>query len=354
MSVDRAEVALLRLAAQRLSGPGEPDPTAAVRRLAAMQAQDLPGALTSVALRSAGRSREAVVAALDEGKVVRSWPMRGTLHLVTAPDLPWMLRLLAPRVVRSSAGRRTALGLTEGRLEQARGRSVKLLSGGGRLTRAELFAGWRNEGLDPSGQRGVHLLGWLAMTGVLVLGPMAGREQQVVLLEEWITDRRSLERDEALGELGRRYFCGHGPATCADLARWANLTVADTRAAVALARPSLVAVQIEGVEHLMDPETPERLAADRAGARATRLLPGFDELLLGYADRSATVDPAHADAIVPGGNGMFRATVLDGGRVVGTWSRRGSGARQTAVATGFPDLDPAVAAAVPSLYAALP
>ena len=103
-----SEVALLRLAAQRLVGPPCGSEVDVVRRLTAVQAQDLPGALTSVALRSTQRSRAAVEAALEAGQVVRSWPMRGTLHLVVAEDLQWMLRLMTPRVIAASAGRRAA------------------------------------------------------------------------------------------------------------------------------------------------------------------------------------------------------------------------------------------------------
>ena len=82
------DVALLRVVAQRLAGPSTATPAEAVRWSTAVQAQDHDGALTSVALRTRTRSRAAVVAALDAGEVVRSWPMRGTLHLTTAADLP--------------------------------------------------------------------------------------------------------------------------------------------------------------------------------------------------------------------------------------------------------------------------
>lgn len=51
------------------------------------------------------------------------------------------------------------------------------------------------------------------------------------------------------------------------------------------------------------------------------LLPGFDEYLLGYTDRSAALAPEHANLTVPGGNGIFKATVVAGGRVAGTWRK---------------------------------
>ncbi len=82
------DVALLRLVAQGLAGSGFSSATDAIRWLTAVQAQDYHGAVTSVALRTTDRSRASVHSALDAGEVVRSWPMRGTLHFVAAEDLP--------------------------------------------------------------------------------------------------------------------------------------------------------------------------------------------------------------------------------------------------------------------------
>lgn len=70
------------------------------------------------------------------------------------------------------------------------------------------------------------------------------------------------------------------------------------------------------------------------------LLPGFDEYLLGYTDRSAALASAHASLIVPGGNGMFKATVVAGGRVAGTWRKAQTGPEKQRQRAGvvFPEL----------------
>ncbi len=349
-----ADLARLRLVAQRLVAADATSPTDAVRWSTAMQAQDYAGAVTSVALRTRTRSRAHVIEVLDSGELVRSWPMRGTLHLTAAEDLPWLLRLLAPRVVRASTTRRTGLGLDQAQLEQGRDLAEGALSGGRRLRRAELFEVWKRAGLDPSGQRGVHVLRYLAMTGTLVFGPTAGGEQLLVLLDEWIPAQRPREREDALGELARRYFRSHGPATAADLSAWAGLTSGETRTALALARPSLCAQDVGGTEHLFDPQTPDRLTAVSAAADGVLLLPGFDEFLLGYRDRSAQLDPAHAQRVVPGGNGVFRPTVICAGRVIGTWARGGGAAPRAVTATAFTTLSPGVELALAAAAADLP
>ena len=346
----RADLALLRLAAQRLVGEKAADATEAVRGLTAVQAQDLPGALCSVALRTRQRTLADALSALDAGSVVRSWPMRGTLHLVAVEDLGWLLQTLAPRVLRGSTRRRAELGLDEAALERGRELAVEALDGPG-LRRAELLAYWDGHGLITSGQRGYHLLGYLAQTGTLCLGPLQDGEQRVVLVEQWIADPRQLERDEALRELALRYFRSHGPATVKDLVRWGQLLTADARAGTDAARPELASVVVDGIEYLMDPQTPRRLEAARAEAEGVLLLPGFDELVLGYADRSMTVPAEFADRIVPGGNGMFRPTVVSHGRAVGTWKR---GAARQVEATPFTSFDAKVAEAFPEVFAALP
>ena len=148
------EVALLRLVAQRIAGPRAQSPGEAVRRLGAVQGQDLPGALLSVALRTAAGARADVVAALNSGEVVRSWPMRGTLHLVAAEDLPWLIGLLGPRVLAGAPARRAQLGITGESIEQARGIAVQALTGGRRLRRRELLGVLADGGVETTRQRG--------------------------------------------------------------------------------------------------------------------------------------------------------------------------------------------------------
>lgn len=349
------ELALLRLTAQRLVTPMG-TPTEAVRWMTAVQGQDYPGALTSVALRAAGGTRVAVEAALDAGEIVKSWPMRGTLHLLAAGDLPWLLALTSRRSLAKSAGRRRQLGLTEADLARAEELTVAALKGGGRRGRDELFADWRAGGLNLDGQRAAHLLTYLAESSVLCFGPTRseGRGQDLVLLSEWVPNPRQLEREEALGELALRFYRSHGPATLADLMRWAYLTAADARTGTALARPELAELEVDGQSYLLDPATPDLLAAHRKKARGLFLLPGFDEIVLGYADRSAVLDPEHAQAIVPGNNGMFKATVLYDGRIIGTWRHQGRPGRRTVEATPLSAFPSGVEPAILQRYAELP
>jgi Winged helix DNA-binding domain len=264
-----------------------------------------------------------------------------------------MLELLGPRVLAGAATRRAALEITEADIERARELAVAALHGGRRLSRADLLAAIADGGVSTAGQRGYHLLWYLAQTGTLVLGPTRDGDQLFVLLDEWVPAPRRLDREAALAELALRFFRSHGPATVKDLARWGGLGIRDVRAGLAVAADRLERLEVDGTEHWLDPGTPDRLAAARAEAEAVHLLPGFDELVLGYADRSCTVPPEFAGRIVPGNNGMFRATAVHAGTVVGAW-RTGRGASRPIDLEVFTDLPADVLAAVQERYAALP
>jgi len=306
----------LRLAAQRIEGSEFTTPTEVVRWMLAMQAQDLPGGKWSVGLRAPGTTLREVDAALARGEIVRSWPMRGTLHLVPAEDIGWMVGLTAERTLRSLARRYDELGLDPASFKQAEHVAVGALEGGRALSRAARFDEFEAAGISTTGQRGPHILGHLHQLGTLVLGPMHGTGQNVVLHDEWVREPRTPERDEALGEWVLRYFRSHGPATLEDFTWWTKLTVRDAGIGLAIARNQLEEIQVDDVSYWMAPGLPDRMS------RRVHALPGFDEYLLGYQDRSAALDPAHAPVVVPGNNGVFQPTVVVNGRIVGTWRRK--------------------------------
>ena len=151
-------------------------------------------------------------------------------------------------------------------------------------------------------------------------GPLAGNQQLVVAFDDWITESRTLDRSEGVSEWLLRYFRSHGPGTERDFAWWAGLPLTETRAALARVSDQLVELEFEGTRYWLSPETAALLDAGVPGQRTVLALPGFDEFLLGYADRSLVLPPEHAEKIVPGGNGVFKKTIVAGGGVIGTWA----------------------------------
>lgn len=307
-----------RLHAQGISAPAAASPADAVRHLGAMQAQDYHAALWAVGLRTQGATRAQVEDAIQRGEIVRTWPMRGTLHLLAREDVRWMVALLAPRVQAANAARIARdLGLDATTL--ARGRHVveHALAAGTPVARSALYACMDAAGFASAHQRGLHLLNWLAHEGAICQGPRHGKQPTFVLMDAWVPPGAPLARDEALHRLALRYLQGHGPATTADLAWWSGLTQKDALRALELAGSALEKETHDGITWWWRADAPLP-----ARSRAIHLLPAFDEYLIGYRDRAPVLDAAHARRVI-GINGLVAATAIVQGRVAATWKRAG-------------------------------
>ncbi|MET3173642.1 UNVERIFIED_ORG: hypothetical protein ABIB52_001477 [Arthrobacter sp. UYCu721] len=322
--VSRKVMGRLRLASQGLLGSALGSVPDAVRWMTATQAQDLQAALWAIGLRVPGAGLADVRGALQSGSVVRSWPMRGTLHFVAPEDLRWMLDLTTERLSRIIAGRHRELDITPADIEKCRDVALERIAAGGPVSRTELFEVFEAAGQPTTGQRGIHILGTLCRHAWLVQGPLAGNQQLLVAFDEWIPVSRDLEQQEAIAEFMLRYFRSHGPATVRDFAWWTQIPLTDVRAAFELVSGQLVELEFGGASYWMSPETASMLDDGVPGQRSVLLLPGFDEFVLGYMDRSLVLAPEHANKIVPGGNGVFKKTVVAGGEVIGTWGRAGT------------------------------
>lgn len=342
----------LRLASQGLLGEGFAGVPEAVRRMTAMQAQDLQAALWAVGLRVPGAGLSDVRAALDAGTVVRSWPMRGTLHLLAPEDLRWILNITTARLVQGMSSRHRQLEITGSDVDVCRKVALDLVSGGrgvsgGRdvsgvqgATRGELFAAFDAAGQPPTGQRGIHLLGLLCQSASLVPGPLDRNQQKFVAFDDWISSSRDLGREEGIAELLLRYLRSHGPATVRDFAWWSSIPLTEVRAALPAVSGELVELEFGGTSYWLSPETAALLDDVVPGQRTVLALPGFDEFVLGYTDRSLVLPPEHAQKIVPGGNGVFKKAIVAGGEVVGTWARHGTGRSASFVPVPFDDSKP--------------
>ncbi|MGW9630139.1 winged helix DNA-binding domain-containing protein [Agromyces sp. NPDC055520] len=314
-------VRAVRLAAQGLDG-GFDSPAAAVERLVCLQAQDLAAAKWVIGSRVAGTTETTIDTAIDERVLLRSWPMRGTLHFVAPEMLRPILRLTAARLMQRAAKTHRDEGIDDEVHAVARRVAVRELEGGRSATRDELQVAWTAAGIDTVGQRGYHLIWRLANEGLLCCGPVETRaRQRFVLLDEW-SPRRSDEPeddDETLARLFAGYARGHGPVTVRDFAWWTGLTLAQARAAQAAAGE---AVSPFDAERFVAADTaPPSTAVGSAAPTGRHALAPFDEYFLGYGDRTAFCSEADALRVVPGKNGLFLPILVADGEVVGTWRR---------------------------------
>ncbi len=352
MSLAAGDLPRLRLVSQGLIEPWE-SPAEVVRAFCCTQGQDLPGSTLSLALRTRSRTLAEVHEAYAAGQIVRSWPMRGTLFVVPAEDLGWMLGLTAEKVIRSTARRRAQLGLTDDQLERAAEIAHGALDHRA-LSRAELLAAFTEAGHSVDGGRGYHTLFHLAVQGLIVQGPMGHKENLWVRSEQWIRSPRALSGPDAIAHWLRRYLDTHGPVPVGEFMWWTKLLTRDLAEVLPQLRSEYTQVDLDGVEHWFRPELPDRASA--LGSRVARplLLPGFDEYILGYGDRSHAMTREQEALVVPGGNGIFRPTVIHRGRAVATW-QRATRKGQPVVARPFTGtLNAVVSRALPALTAALP
>jgi len=310
-------IASRRMRSQRISGPKPDNPADVVRRLGALQAQDYAQATWAIGARSSGATLADVERAIADRRIVLTWAMRGTLHAVPAEDAPWMVRLLAPRVVARDKRRQQQLELDAQTVARCERLIESALREQKRMTRAELMELLEQAGIHTKQQRGYYILWMLAQTGLICMGPLEGKQQTFVLLGEWVPEPRELSGDEALRELAIRYFTGHGPATAHDFSWWAGLTVTEAKKAAADADGVLRCETIGGTAYWSGGED----GADGAESPDIALLPGYDEYLLGYKDRSAVLKPEHAAKIVPGGNGVYAPMLVVHGEIAGVWRR---------------------------------
>ncbi|MEN3338860.1 MAG: hypothetical protein V7647_2536 [Acidobacteriota bacterium] len=310
------DIARQRLRNQHIAAPAFDDPADVVSWLGAVQAQDYLGGLWAVGLRTRAATERQVEQALARRAILRTWPMRGTLHFIAAGDVRWMLDLLASRVIAAAAGRMRQLELDAPVFARSRKIVVKALSGGRQVTRPGLYRLLEEAGVSTVDGRGLHILMRFALEGLICFGARDGKQQTFALLAEWAPAARRLSRDEALAELARRYFTSHGPATWRDFAWWSGLGALDARAAIALGRPHLTSDVLDGQEYWSAPSA-RRPAA--AAYNAGYLLPPFDEYTVAYKDRSAVVHPRDAGHAQSGG--MINAVIVADARVVGTWQR---------------------------------
>ncbi|MEO8609699.1 MAG: winged helix DNA-binding domain-containing protein [Chloroflexota bacterium] len=292
-------------------------PADVVAWLGAMQAQDYTGAKWSIGLRLPKATDAQIEQAIADKTIIRTWPMRGTLHFVAAADVRWMLALLGQRTIAGSKRRYAELELDEPTFTRSNDLLLKALQGGTQRSRTELLDMLEQNSISTKGQRAAYMLQRASLEGLICQGTTQNNVPMYMALEESLPKTAVLERDAALVELATRYFLSHGPATLQDLVRWAGITITQARTGLEGAKSQLVEEKIGGQVYWL-PTSAQTL---KQHSDIVYLLPGFDEYLLGYGDRSAVLAAEHAQKIVPGNNGMFMPTIVSRGRVIGLWKR---------------------------------
>lgn len=315
--MNHRDIAHQRLISQHITYHKHETPLRVIESLGAVQAQDYGSALWAVGLRAMGATQAVVEAAIAHKEIVRTWPMRGTLHFVPAKDVRWMLELMTPRVLSGVAARERTLELTDGDFKKGFAVIERALQGGLPVLRSDLLQKINDSGIATANQRGYHIMWRAAQMGLICLGPMQGKQPTYVWLDAWLPPAKKLSREESLATIVSRYLKGHAPATVKDMMWWTGLPQRDILAGLADVQTDFISEEIDGVTYWMRPDQP----SFNFDPNQVVLLPAFDEYLLGYRDRTAVINIDNLYRVVPGGNGVFLPTVVIGGQMVGLWKR---------------------------------
>lgn len=306
-----------RLGNQRLVGSDLESAQAVVAWFGAMQAQDYYGSLWALGMRVPGSTDADIERAFNAGEILRLHVMRPTWHFVAPQDIRWLVELTAPRVRALNAYMYRKTELDEATLTRSANVITGALAGGKQLTRTEIGAALAEAGIHADGMRLGYIVHHAELESLICSGGRKGKQFTYALVDERAPEAKSLPREEALGELTRRFFTAHAPAQVDDLAWWSGLTKADVRAGIESLGSALESEVIDGKTYWYAVDQPPMPTP----SPAAWLLPTYDEYIIGYADRADLIDapPEERSAALP--RLIFDSMIVIDGRIVGSWRR---------------------------------
>jgi Winged helix DNA-binding domain len=310
-----------RVARHRLDRRAPPGSIVLVtREICGLHAQLASSAELSLWARIDGIARDEVRSALDDERaLVKTWMMRGTLHLLTAEDLPLYVGFYGPAMDDPGGAWLRGYGVTREQYDAildgvpralgARPKTReeladKLAEVAGQEVKAKVLSGW-GALLKPSARR-----------GDLAFGPNRGRNVTFVRPDRWLRGLRKVDPEEARREVVRRYLAAYGPATADELGTWLGRRVG-LRRLLAEIEDELQQVEVEGAPAWALTEDLPTLEASRK-PKTVRLLPAFDPYVAGFRPRDLLVDQANASKVFRP-QAWFSPVVLVDGRAAGIW-----------------------------------
>jgi hypothetical protein len=311
--MNSSDIARLRLINQQIAGTKFKKPSDLVSWFGCMQAQDYPNAKWAIGLRIPGLDDQSVEQAFNKGTILRTHILRPTWHFVTPADIRWIQALTSLRVHAFDKSRRSQLGLEVSVFKKSLSVLTKALPGK-QLTRTELADKLKQAGIKTDENRLAHILMKAELDGIICSGGRKGKQFKYALLDEVAPQSVTIEADEALSELAKRYFASHGPATAHDFAWWSGLTVTEAKKGIDIIQSQLILFISEEKKFWMK----QNVSIPKDKSASVFLLPAFDEYAVAYKDRSAILDPKH---VKKSGNGIFKPIIVINGKAVGNWKR---------------------------------
>jgi hypothetical protein len=311
-----SDISAIRLINQNIARTDFKSAKDIVHWMGAMQAQDYAMAKWAVGVRLPSSTDTAIEAAINKGEILRTHLLRPTLHLVSAENIHWMLELTAPQIKAALRSRQKDLEISEVVVIKSQGIMEAALRDVPQLSRDEMVVELVRAGIANDDNRAYHLLLMAELDGILCSGALINGKQSYSLLEKRVPKPKSLRREEALARLAKLYFVSHGPATVGDFAWWSRLSIGVANHALEMVKSDLDSQTIDSQTYwflnshhlpVIDPEE-------------VYLLPAFDEFIISYKDRTASLPFENFNKAVSS-NGIFRPVIVVNGQVMGIWKR---------------------------------
>jgi hypothetical protein len=336
------QVLARRLAAQQLlDTPATGGLVPLVRRLGGVHAQVGSSAEAAIWLRTGGALGPAAVrrALTGDRTLVKTWALRGTLHLLPAADLPTWAAALGTRSFPRPRSWYDYHGVTPEDMAAIEATVPSVLSGTP-ATRESLAAAAAQRSGRPHLEQ-VLLSGWgavlkpMAARGQLAFGPPDGRSVTFVAPPAWLGEWEPVEPAAAVAFLLRSLLEAYGPLGLDELTRFTALDKPVLRTAVAGLGDELVELDVEGRRGWVTLGGAAEVAAAEP-SRTVRLLAGFDPYTVGALRQLDVLVPApELRSAVSRTSGWISPVLVDGGRIVGTWSQEVAGGRLRVEITPF-------------------
>jgi hypothetical protein len=311
-----SEISITRLFNQKIEATKFSSAKELVASMGAMQAQDYAMSKWAIGSRLVHSTDEMVETALNNGDIIRSHLMRPTWHFVSTDDIYWMNELSAANIKMKFKSRHRELELSEELILKGEKVFENAISEAGNLTREELDTELQKANIKTVKNQLYHLLFCAELDGILCSGKVKDGKQTYDLLSKRVPNRKMFYRDESLAELAKRYFQSHGPATIDDFIWWSGLSVTDARKGLESIKSLFISEIINSKTYWFSDILPG-LQPDKT---SVHLLPAFDEYLIGYCDRSASLLLTDNPKAVSS-NGIFYPVIVLNGQVIGTWKR---------------------------------
>jgi len=310
------DIAMARLTNQHIAGTKYTKAAELVQSMGAVQAQDYAMSKWGIGLRLRDAEESDIEKAIDKGTLIRTHVLRPTWHIVAATDIYWMLALSAAKIKAQMQTMNRQLELSEKLFTKSNGIIEKELGKGKHLPREALSLALEKEKIATRDTRLAHLLVRAELDGIICSGKTQGHKKTYAMLAERVPQKNLLNKEESLALLAKKYFASRGPATVEDFSWWSGLTLTDARRGLESIKKDLLCEKIAGSEcwfgHKM--QTPVKPAA------SVYLLPAFDEFIISYKDRSASLPAEHGKKALTG-NGIFYPVIIVNGKVTGLWKR---------------------------------